>query len=72
MAFDSIPAGKKQVRDESGKWSLVDLDPKDQTDAVILLEEARVHISKMEATIKDLEKEILIISAASEKKYGKK
>lgn len=70
--FDSIPAGKKQVRDESGKWILTDLDPKDQNDAVILLEEERIKSAKLENTIADLEKEIVILSQANEKKYGKK
>jgi hypothetical protein len=55
--FDSIPEGKKAVL-QDGRWSLVPLDKKVQTDAVILLGEAGVKISKLEEVISEQAAEI--------------
>ncbi len=48
--YDSIPEGKKAVR-EGAVWKIVDLDPSEKTDAVILLEQAKLKIAQLEAEI---------------------
>ncbi len=55
--FDAIPEGKKAVMVD-GKWVLVPLDDKNQEDAVILLEEERVKVSKLMEIIKQQTVEI--------------
>lgn len=48
--FDCIPEGKKAVR-KGATWEIVDLDPADKMDAVILLEQAKLKIAQLEAEV---------------------
>lgn len=48
--YDCIPEGKKAVR-EGSTWKIVDLDPSEKGDAVILLEQAKLKIAQLEAEV---------------------